>query len=51
MDRFYLGEGIDEQTRDLTDERKRGILCDNVAELYNIDLETLQESYTRPKTG
>ncbi len=31
-----------EHTRHLTDEQRRAILCDNVAELYNIDLSTLK---------
>jgi len=33
---------IAEQTTHLTLEQKRAILCDNVAELYRIDLSTLQ---------
>ena len=31
-----------EHTQHLTDEQRRAILCDNVAELYNIDLSTLK---------
>ena len=31
-----------EQTAQLSAEQKRGILCDNVAELYQIDLATLE---------
>jgi hypothetical protein len=34
-------EILTEHSADLTAEQKRGILCDNVAELY-IDLATLQ---------
>ena len=30
-----------EHTGDLTDAQRRAILCDNVAELYRIDLRTL----------
>ena len=33
---------LDEHTRQLTDEQTRAILCDNVADLYNIDLSTLK---------
>ena len=32
---------LDEQTRHLTAEQTRAILCDNVAELYHIDVEAL----------
>ncbi|HMB78352.1 MAG TPA: amidohydrolase family protein [Kiloniellaceae bacterium] len=35
-------EVLAEQTRHLTAEQKRAILCDNVAELYNIDLSQLE---------
>lgn len=35
-------EMLDAQTQHLTDEQTRGILCDNVADLYNIDLTTLE---------
>ena len=35
-------EMLAEQTKQLTAEQKQGILCDNVAELYRIDLATLQ---------
>ena len=35
---------IAEQTTHLTAEQKRGILCDNVADLYDIDLTTLKAS-------
>jgi predicted TIM-barrel fold metal-dependent hydrolase len=34
-------EMLDEQTRHLTAEQTRAILCDNVAELYRIDVEAL----------
>jgi predicted TIM-barrel fold metal-dependent hydrolase len=34
-------EVIAEQAAGLTDEQRRAILCDNVAELYRIDLTTL----------
>ena len=37
---------IAEQTTHLTDEQKRGILCDNVADLYNIDLTKLTAATT-----
>ncbi len=30
-----------EHTKDLTDEQRRGILCENTAELYGIDLDAL----------
>ena len=33
---------LDEHTRDLTDEQTRAILCENVADLYRIDLNTLK---------
>ena len=33
-----------EQTRDLTDEQTRSILCDNVADLYGIDLNELEHA-------
>lgn len=32
---------IEEHTTGLTDEQKRAILCGNVAELYQIDVEKL----------
>jgi predicted TIM-barrel fold metal-dependent hydrolase len=35
-------EMLAEQTAQLSAEQKRGILCDNVAELYQIDLTTLE---------
>jgi predicted TIM-barrel fold metal-dependent hydrolase len=35
---------LDEHTQDLTPEQKRGILCDNVADLYGIDLAPLTTS-------
>ncbi len=35
-------EILAEQTKTLTAEQKRGILCDNVAGLYNIDLTSLK---------
>ncbi|MCH8142516.1 MAG: amidohydrolase family protein, partial [Proteobacteria bacterium] len=35
-------EILAEQTKTLTAEQKRGILCDNVAGLYNIDLISLK---------
>ncbi len=34
-------EMLTEHTSHLTDEQRRGILCDNVAELYNIDTSAL----------
>jgi predicted TIM-barrel fold metal-dependent hydrolase len=34
-------EMLAEHTAKLTDEQRRGILCDNVAALYDIDLSTL----------
>ncbi len=34
-------EMLDEHTQNLTAEQKRGILCDNVAELYGIDTAAL----------
>jgi predicted TIM-barrel fold metal-dependent hydrolase len=33
-----------EQTANLTEEQKRGILCDNVAELYRIDVDALAQA-------
>jgi hypothetical protein len=33
---------LDEHAAQLSDEQRRAILCDNVAELYGIDLGTLQ---------
>lgn len=35
---------LDEQTRQLTQEQTQAILCGNVADLYQIDLETLKEA-------
>jgi predicted TIM-barrel fold metal-dependent hydrolase len=35
-------EMLAEQTKQLTAEQKQGILCGNVAELYQIDLATLE---------
>jgi predicted TIM-barrel fold metal-dependent hydrolase len=35
-------EMLAEQTRQLTDEQTRAILCDNVADLYHIDLVGLE---------
>jgi hypothetical protein len=32
---------LDEQTRHLSDEQTRAILCENVANLYQIDLDEL----------
>lgn len=37
-------EMLDEQTRQLTQEQTQAILCGNVADLYQIDLETLKEA-------
>jgi predicted TIM-barrel fold metal-dependent hydrolase len=35
-------EMLAEHSSQLSDEQRRGILCDNVADLYQIDLATLQ---------
>ena len=35
-------EMLAEQTQNLTSEQTQAILCDNVAQLYNIDLATLE---------
>jgi len=46
-------EMLAEHARDLTSEQRRAILCDNVAELYAIDLATLAErgDGSAPATG
>jgi hypothetical protein len=35
---------LDEHAAHLTDEQRRAILCDNVAELYGMDLTSLQRA-------
>ena len=40
--RPWSQEMLAEQTQNMTSEQTQAILCDNVAQLYNIDLATLE---------
>ena len=41
---------LTEHVSPLSDEQQRGILCENVADLYQIDLAALSQAQTQPQT-
>jgi predicted TIM-barrel fold metal-dependent hydrolase len=44
-------ELLAEQTKQLTPEQRRGILCENVADLYGIDLSALEGTFEATESG